>query len=404
MKKAWGYSGALGGDAAGGADEAVELGLGERLRGGGPGHVVDALLQHRAVDVVDTTGCGDVFHAAAIAARLRGLEPRPFLRFANAAAALATRRLGARGAERAPAGHRLARVDHHPDDACLGPEARQEAGEDEEGAAGELLGHANSLSRGPGGCKVIRTASTGRGDMTDDLALRRRFFAEEIEALGNLRTPGLVEALARVPREKFLGPGPWVVRSESDVGAPARQTPDADPRRVYHNLSVAIDAARQLFNGQPSLLCTLVDALGLQPGARVLHVGCGAGYYSALMASVVGPAGQIVAVDVDETLAASAARNLADWPWCRARHGDGTDVAASSFDAILVNAGVTDIGVTRPNSKRSRAASCAGRTHGCRTRRAWSPPLLCPCFGCGCACAISTGTHPCAVPMSMTVR
>jgi sulfofructose kinase len=50
-----------------------------------------------AVDVVDTTGCGDVFHAAAIAATLRGLPPRALLRFANAAAALACRRLGARG-------------------------------------------------------------------------------------------------------------------------------------------------------------------------------------------------------------------------------------------------------------------------------------------------------------------
>jgi sulfofructose kinase len=49
------------------------------------------------VGVLDTTGCGDVFHAAAIVALLRGLPPRELLRFANAAAGLASRALGARG-------------------------------------------------------------------------------------------------------------------------------------------------------------------------------------------------------------------------------------------------------------------------------------------------------------------
>src|SRR5512133_3154780 len=106
--------------------------------------------------------------------------------------------------------------------------------------------------------------------MSDDLALRRRFFAEEIEMVAHLRAPGLVDALARVPREQFLGPGPWTVRSDSDFGSPPRQTPDADPRRVYHNVSVGIDPARQLFNGQPGLVSLLIDALGLRGGSRVL--------------------------------------------------------------------------------------------------------------------------------------
>jgi protein-L-isoaspartate(D-aspartate) O-methyltransferase len=84
-----------------------------------------------------------------------------------------------------------------------------------------------------------------------------------------------------------------------------------------------------------------IDALGLTPGARVLHVGCGLGYYTAVMAHCVGPAGRVVAVDIDEALAASARANLASTPWVDVRAGDGRQVDGESFDAILVNAGVT---------------------------------------------------------------
>jgi protein-L-isoaspartate(D-aspartate) O-methyltransferase len=84
-----------------------------------------------------------------------------------------------------------------------------------------------------------------------DLSERRRFYAEEVQATSHLKNAAVVEALAAVPRERFLGPGPWTIRGEADFLQPARQTADADPRHVYHNLAIAIDPARQLFNGAP---------------------------------------------------------------------------------------------------------------------------------------------------------
>ncbi len=125
-----------------------------------------------------------------------------------------------------------------------------------------------------------------------DLALYRRFFAEEIEAVARLRSRHLVEALASVPRERFLRPGPWTVLAETDympgAAAGGRTTPDADPRRVYHNVAIAIDPSRQLFNGQPGTLASWIDALDLEPGARVLHVGAGLGYYTGGPCEVAG--------------------------------------------------------------------------------------------------------------------
>ena len=174
-----------------------------------------------------------------------------------------------------------------------------------------------------------------------DVAAYRRFFAEEIEACAGLRTPRLVEAFATIPRERFLGSGPWVTRTEADFAGPSRQTPDADPRRVYHNVVLAIDPARQLFNGQPSTLGTWIDALDIRPGASVLHVGAGSGYYSAIVAHTTGPDGRVVAIEADEALAAQARRNLEPFPWADVRHGDATTAFGESFDAILVNAGAT---------------------------------------------------------------
>jgi len=165
----------------------------------------------------------------------------------------------------------------------------------------------------------------------------RRVYAETIAAAAGLTTPGLEEAFATVPREAFLPPGPWLVVGE---GQKPQQTSDADPRRVYENVSVAIDPARQLFNGAPAFLARLIDLLALRPGGRVLHVGAGTGYYSAIMAHVVGSSGSVAAVEVDEPLAAVARANLAALPSVHVECADGSRVNGP-FDAVLVNAGVT---------------------------------------------------------------
>ena len=165
----------------------------------------------------------------------------------------------------------------------------------------------------------------------------RQRYAETIAALAGLTTPGLQDALAAVPRETFLPPGPWLIVAERQQ---PQFTPDADRRHLYQNVSVAIDPSRQLFNGAPAFLARMIDALALRRGARVLHIGAGPGYYSAVIAHVVGPEGAVLATEIDEPLAAAARANLAAMPWVTVECVDGTTVTGS-FDAILVNAGVT---------------------------------------------------------------
>ena len=88
------------------------------------------------------------------------------------------------------------------------------------------------------------------------LPLYQRFYAEELRAVAELRSEALVQAFATVRREAFLGPGPWKILSlKHGMGPPEyRPTPDANPEHLYHNVAVAIDAARMLNNRQPSAL------------------------------------------------------------------------------------------------------------------------------------------------------
>ena len=180
--------------------------------------------------------------------------------------------------------------------------------------------------------------------MTDDIETERvrRYYAEEIRAYCSLQSEALVKALASVPRERFLDPGPWLIRGfDADMGAPGRPTPDTDPRHVYHNVSISIDPARHLFNGQPGTICLWLDALQIKAGERAFHLGCGTGYYTALMANMVGPEGRVVAMEVDSELARRASKNLGEFDWVEVKEGDGRVDIPADLDAILINAGAT---------------------------------------------------------------
>ena len=183
----------------------------------------------------------------------------------------------------------------------------------------------------------------------------RHGYAEKIAALAGLRSPQLRAALASVPREAFVGPGPWQILRVSEGSRGYQLTPDDDPRHLYDNVLVALDPSRQLNNGEPAALLRWLDALELSPGARLLHIGVGVGYYTALAALAVAP-GEVVGVEVDPALAERARRNLAGWPNVRVVTGDGSALAAEPFDAIFVNAGATEplpawLDVLRPGGR-----------------------------------------------------
>ena len=91
----------------------------------------------------------------------------------------------------------------------------------------------------------------------------------------------------------------------------------------------------------PSFWAHNLDHLDLQRGERVLQVGAGTGYYSALLAEMTGPQGRVTAVEYDDALAARARVNLEPWEHVAVVSGDGRAHDAGEVDAIVIFAGST---------------------------------------------------------------
>jgi protein-L-isoaspartate(D-aspartate) O-methyltransferase len=177
--------------------------------------------------------------------------------------------------------------------------------------------------------------------MDAELAAARRWYAEDLRLQAPVeRNLEIVAAFATVPRERFLGPGPWRIVPDS-YPFQAFTSPDDQPHWLCHDVLVAIDETRGLNNGLPSLWARIFDQLDLRRGERVMQVGAGTGYYAAVLAEMVGPAGRVVAVEQDHDLAARARANLVPWPQVEVVAGDGRTHDPGEVDAIVVFAGST---------------------------------------------------------------
>jgi protein-L-isoaspartate(D-aspartate) O-methyltransferase len=100
-------------------------------------------------------------------------------------------------------------------------------------------------------------------------------------------------------------------------------------------------------SSQPAMMAIMLAQLGLASGHRVLEIGAGTGYNAALMAHLVGLAGRVVSIDLDQDLVDAARANLAAAGLSRVelRRGDGALGApdAAPFDRIIVTAGAWDL-------------------------------------------------------------
>jgi protein-L-isoaspartate(D-aspartate) O-methyltransferase len=164
----------------------------------------------------------------------------------------------------------------------------------------------------------------------------RKFYARLLAANAGSPDPRLEAAFAEVPREAFLGPGPWTVIA----GNGKVTTPSADPAHVYQNVLVTLDDDKGINNGEPFLHAMWIGKLAPKPGEAVTHIGAGTGYYTAVLARLVLPGGTVTGFELDEKLADLARKNLEAYGNATVVHGDAVTTPLPPSDIIYVNAGV----------------------------------------------------------------
>jgi protein-L-isoaspartate(D-aspartate) O-methyltransferase len=137
-----------------------------------------------------------------------------------------------------------------------------------------------------------------------------------LEAAG-IRDPHVLSAFSRVARERFVPPG---------------SEPEA---RTDHPVPIG----QGQVTTQPSLIARMLEALALDGGERVLEIGTGYGYQTALLVEL---GAEVHSVERFDALARAARRNL-DVAGYRAAEivvGDGTlgHEVHAPFQAVVVSA------------------------------------------------------------------
>ncbi len=167
----------------------------------------------------------------------------------------------------------------------------------------------------------------------------RSFYARLITANAGLPAGSDLEAaLAATPRENFVGPPPWKIFTRSGYV----DTHSDDPSFLYQDVVVPLGVDGSLNNGQPTLHAYGITALAPKKGEHIVHVGAGSGYYTAILAQLVGEAGAIDAYEIHPELAARASQNLADFPQVTVYHRSGAEAPLPACDVLYVNAGASE--------------------------------------------------------------
>jgi protein-L-isoaspartate(D-aspartate) O-methyltransferase len=184
-----------------------------------------------------------------------------------------------------------------------------------------------SRDRGP--ADAAKPAESAPGSAGPDAARAR--MASELRQHGHALSPSVQEAFATVPRHVFV--------------------PEIGPTAAYRDEALVIkcgpDGLPISSSSQPAMMAIMLDQLRLRPGHRVLEIGTGSGYNAAVMSAVVGPAGEVVTVDIDPELVARAQASLlaagADAVTVYCADGGYGDPEGAPFDRIIVTAGAWDI-------------------------------------------------------------
>ena len=131
------------------------------------------------------------------------------------------------------------------------------------------------------------------------------------------------------------------VRAAFDATPREGFLPRGERRRAGYDGPLPIGEGQT--NSQPRTVANMLRLLEVGPGQRVLDVGSGSGWTTALLAHLVGPTGSVLGVELEPSLVTFGSDNLAatGQPWASIRAADPGVLGApdhAPYDRILVSA------------------------------------------------------------------
>jgi protein-L-isoaspartate(D-aspartate) O-methyltransferase len=172
----------------------------------------------------------------------------------------------------------------------------------------------------------------------DYLKKLRLSYAKAICMWNNVTSRSIRKAFGKIPREQFEGEAPWNILDGFGYWAPNFYK-ETKLSNIYKNVHIAKKEAKLLNNGIPSTQADWINAVHLQKNEKILHIGCGSGYYTAILCELVGKNGEVTFYDQDAELGELAVNNLRNIPQANFSINPDILFCTKTFDVIYINSG-----------------------------------------------------------------
>jgi protein-L-isoaspartate(D-aspartate) O-methyltransferase len=158
-----------------------------------------------------------------------------------------------------------------------------------------------------------------------NFSMQNKRLVNHLVSVGALKTPRIIEAFKKIPRHLFVRED-YLKHAYEDIPLP-----------TFHGQTIS----------QPYTVAIMTEALDPKPGEKILEIGAGSGWQSALLGYCVGPKGKVITVEKEPVLVEFARENIKKVKLKNVEvvHGDGKKGYSKEapYDRCIITAACPEI-------------------------------------------------------------